>query len=102
MAAIKTRLAPKRSAAQPLIGTNMATASRYEVIAIFSRTGSAPRSAAIVGRAVVTTVESSICINSAHPTIKGSIRSDLTGCWGRLGGGVGAFGPGESVDILAI
>lgn len=33
-----------------------------------------PKSSAMVGRAVATTVESSICMNSAQPTMKGIIR----------------------------
>ena len=71
-------------------------------MAIFKRTGSAPRSTAIVGKAVVTTVESSICISRAQPTIKGSIRSGLAG----FGGGAQAFSgwlnPGGVIDILAV
>ncbi|GAB3346285.1 hypothetical protein GCM10027565_52290 [Bordetella tumulicola] len=45
------------------------------MIATFSRTGVEFSACAMAGNAVATTVESSICINSAHPTMKGIIRA---------------------------
>ncbi len=45
------------------------------MIATFSRTGVEPRAAAMAGRAVATTVESSICMKSAQPTMKGIMRA---------------------------
>ena len=69
---------------------------------MFSRTGSEPKSAAMVGKAVVTTVESSICMSSAQPTIKGNIRSGLAVCTGGVEAGCEPLGPDGAVDIAAI
>ena len=47
----------------------------------------------MAGIAVVTTVESSICMNSAHPTSRGKIR--LSECLGGAGSGWGVAGATE-------
>lgn len=44
-------------------------------MATLSRTGVEPSAAAMAGRAVATTVESSICMNRAQPTMKGIMRA---------------------------
>src|SRR5271155_288817 len=67
--------APNRSAIQPLIGMKTARLSRYEVIARLSLIGSSPSDLAIAGSAVEMTVESSISMKSAQPTIIGARNS---------------------------
>jgi hypothetical protein len=74
MAASSTRRGPKRSATQPLTGTNSATASRYSDTTRFMRTAASPKSAAICGSAVSTAVLSSSSMNSAAPVIIGTRR----------------------------
>src|SRR5208337_168517 len=71
----KTVRAPNRSAIQPLIGMKTARLSRYEVIARLSLIGSSPSDLAIAGSAVEMTVESSISMKSAQPTIIGARNS---------------------------
>ena len=59
-------------------------------MAMFRCTGSVSRATAIAGSAVATIVESSICMNSAHPTRNGIIRPDCVG--NGVGGGVSGVG----------
>ncbi|CAM5213613.1 hypothetical protein CDEF62S_05600 [Castellaniella defragrans] len=61
---------------------------------MFMRTAVVAKSTAMDGSAVATTVESSICMNSAHPTMKGIIRCSRGG----LGRAVeAASGPGRAL-----
>ena len=72
MAAMKIRFAPKRSAIQPEIGRNTADASRYMVMARFSRSGSTCSSRAMAGRALLIEVAFSVCLRNAEPMIAGT------------------------------
>ena len=56
-------------------------------MATFSRTGVESRARAMAGRAVATTVASSICMKSAQPTMKGIIRAAR--CASGVEGGAG-------------
>jgi hypothetical protein len=51
---------------------NTARLIRYEVIARLRRMGFCRIDAAIAGRAVAITVESSVCMKSAQPTVIGT------------------------------
>src|SRR5471032_795270 len=73
MALTNTRRGPKRSAAQPLTGTNNATASRYSDTTRFIRTLGSLKSLAICGNAVSTAVASINSMNSAQPMIIGTL-----------------------------
>src|SRR6267378_2576177 len=75
MATENTMRAPKRSAVQPLAGINIASDSRYEVMASFSVSGLVPISAAIAGSEVAITVESMFSMNRAVATMSGIRRS---------------------------
>jgi len=64
---------------------------------MFMLTGSVPSEAAMAGMAVVTTVESSICMNRAQPTSRGNTRlPDCLGAEGSGGGGADEAGEGEA------
>ena len=78
IATMKVGRAPKRSATQPLIGMNTASASMYVVRASFSATGSTPKSSAIAGSEVAIAVESMFSMNNAVATISGNRRSRFT------------------------
>ncbi len=71
--------APNRSATQPLTGMNTASDSRYVVNASFSAIGSVPRSVAMAGSDVESTVESMFSMNSAQATISGNSREGFMG-----------------------
>ena len=73
IAEAKTLRVPNRSAIHPLIGIKTARLNRYDVIARLSRIGLWPIECAIAGSAVEMTVESSISMNSAQPTIRGAM-----------------------------
>jgi hypothetical protein len=92
MAIEKTARAPKRSAVQPLAGMNMASDSKYEVMASFSVSGLVPMSAAIAGSEVAITVESMFSMNRAVATMSGIRRSlfmEIRGeKWKGAGGGL--------------
>ncbi len=91
IASTKMIRAPNRSASQPEVGMKIASASRYEVSASFRWIGLTPKSTAIAGSAVDSTVESRFSMNSAQATIRGTrIRSGI-GLWG-LGDRAGAPG----------
>ena len=64
---------------------------------MFRLTGSESSARAMVGRAVVTTVESSICIKSAQPTIKGRTRRACGETAGVAALG-GVFGLGVDIE----
>ena len=68
MAIMNTRLAPNRSAIQPLAGATTARATMYEVRASFRWMGSVPNARARVGRAVDRAVESTNSMNRALAT----------------------------------
>jgi hypothetical protein len=69
-----TRLAPKRSASQPLTGRNTARLSRYEVIARFSRSTLTSSASAMVGNAVAITEVSRFCRKRGEATMSGTMR----------------------------
>ncbi|GAB1829915.1 hypothetical protein MyNCGM683_08440 [Achromobacter xylosoxidans] len=66
-------------------------------MATFSRTGVDPRARAMAGRAVATTVASSICMNSAQPTMKGIMRAARAASG--VEGGAGLAAAADSADM---
>jgi len=56
----------------------------------------------MAGRAVATTVESSICMKSAHPTIKGIMRAARAPCavsWAEAAGKAAAVGSADMGEL---
>jgi hypothetical protein len=68
---LNTRLVPKRSAIHPLTGIKRARLRRELVTTAFKLKGRTFKSAAMVGTAVLTIVESSCSINTAAATTQG-------------------------------
>ncbi|MNI31655.1 hypothetical protein D3C73_855420 [compost metagenome] len=66
-------------------------------MATFSRTGVDPSARAMAGRAVATTVASSICMNSAQPTMKGIMRAARSASG--FEGGAGLAAATDSADM---
>jgi hypothetical protein len=65
---------PNRSARRPLAGMKIASASRYEVSAELMLVAGTPKSRAIVGNAVASTVESICSMNNAQAMISAVTR----------------------------
>jgi hypothetical protein len=72
MAARNTRFVPNRSASQPDAGISMAIVSAYAMTTDCMRSGCSPSPAAIDGSAVLTIVESSICMKTPSATSQSS------------------------------
>ncbi|GES44340.1 hypothetical protein RsS62_35920 [Rhizobium dioscoreae] len=74
MADRKTVRDPKRSAIAPLAGMKIARLRRYEVSEMLMAGALTPKSLAMVGRAVASTVASSCSMNIALATISATTR----------------------------
>ncbi len=68
MALKKTRRVPSLSASQPENGMTVAIVSEYAITTPCMRNGASPRLWAIAGRAVLTIVESSVCMKKPVAT----------------------------------
>ena len=75
MAARNTVDEPHRSASLPLAGMNIASVGKLDVSAMFMRSGSVWKLAAMVGSAVASTVPSSCSMNIALATISATVRA---------------------------
>jgi hypothetical protein len=72
IAAKKTRFVPSRSASQPDAGISIAIVSAYAITTDCIRSGLSPSPCAIDGSAVLTIVESSICMKTPSATSQSS------------------------------
>ena len=72
IAAKKTRFVPNLSASQPDAGISIAIVSAYAITTDCMRSGLSSRLAAIAGNAVLTIVESSICMKTPIATSQSS------------------------------
>ena len=70
--------APKRSLAQPAVGTNTVIATRYTVMLAVRLSVDSPRLCAMAGSAVVTIVPSSVSMKNAAATISGIRRENVS------------------------
>jgi hypothetical protein len=82
METMKMRLAPNRSAIQPLTGRKTAEASRNMVMARFMLRGSSCRDLAMVGKALEITVAVRVCMSMAEPMMAGTIQPLTTAAMG--------------------